>query len=88
VNVAKPGETAWGASFNTIGERSANVPICRRRWLKETPTYAPLLSGVYWALERWCTKESTTRMTGLLIRQRFFLYGGASHQKCFSGRRL
>jgi hypothetical protein len=27
VSVAEPGETAWGATFNTIGERSANVPI-------------------------------------------------------------
>jgi len=27
VSVAKPAETAWGTTFNTIGERSANVPI-------------------------------------------------------------
>ena len=27
VSVAKPTETAWGTTFNTIGERSANVPI-------------------------------------------------------------
>ncbi len=27
VSVAQPTETAWGTTFNTIGERSANVPI-------------------------------------------------------------
>ncbi len=27
VSVAQPGETAWGATFNTIGDKSANVPI-------------------------------------------------------------
>lgn len=27
VSVAKPADTAWGATFNTLGERSANVPV-------------------------------------------------------------
>lgn len=26
-SVAKPADTAWGATFNTLGERSANVPV-------------------------------------------------------------
>ena len=27
VSVAQPAETAWGATFNTIGDQSANVPV-------------------------------------------------------------
>ena len=27
ISVTKPADTAWGATFNTIGERSANVPV-------------------------------------------------------------
>lgn len=27
ISVTTPAETAWGATFNTIGERSANVPV-------------------------------------------------------------
>jgi len=27
ISAAKPADTAWGATFNTIGERSANVPV-------------------------------------------------------------